>query len=137
MASGISSSRMVTLIQVKKMSRAIKFYTKVLGGKLLEGGRGEMKDFWASLQVGGTGVWLVGADKPEKKKLAYQAFLVKDIRSTVKELQKKKVKFERAERASKESRVEGPIGWEPWGGSAFFKDSEGNLLMVWQNIPPM
>jgi hypothetical protein len=38
---------------------------------------------------------------------------------------------------SKETKVEGPIAYESFGASAFFKDSEGNLLMVWQNNPPM
>ena len=33
------------------------------------------------------------------------------------------------------SRVEGPIAFETFGAAAFFKDPEGNLLMIWQNSP--
>jgi predicted enzyme related to lactoylglutathione lyase len=59
-------------------------------------------------------------------------FIVDDIRAVVKDLKTKGVKFSRAEKMGKETRVEGPIAIEPFGASAFFKDSEGNILMVWQ-----
>ena len=128
---------LVTLVPVRNMNRAIKFYTKKLGGKLRERGLGEMKDYWAGLTLGKNRVWLVGGTRPEKRKLAYSLFLVKNIRSTVKQLQRKGIKFTRAERSGEQTRLEGVIAWESFGGSAFFKDSEGNLFMVWQNIPPM
>jgi catechol 2,3-dioxygenase-like lactoylglutathione lyase family enzyme len=130
-------ARVVTLMPIKKMDRAIKFYTKSLGAKVVERARGEMKDMWAGLNLAGHDVWLIVPEKREKRKLSYTNLLVKDIKATVKELKRNGVKFEKAPRMSKETRVEGPIAWESFGGSAFFKDSEGNLLMVWQNIPPM
>ena len=132
-----SGPRLVTLIPIRKMNRAIKFYTKTLGAKLLYRGQGPMRDFWASLKIGGTEVWFVAPEEPEKRKLAYQTFVVKDIKRFVANLQRRKVKFERAERMSKETKVEGPIAFETFGASALFKDSEGNLLMAWQNFPPM
>jgi catechol 2,3-dioxygenase-like lactoylglutathione lyase family enzyme len=132
-----SKSGYATLIPVKKMDRAIKFYTESLGAKLTYRAEGDMKDFWASIKFGREDFWLVAPETQEKRDLAYSVFLVKNIKAAVKELQKKGVKFEPGEKMGKESRVEGPITFEASGASAFFKDSEGNLLMVWQNNPPM
>ncbi|HZY71037.1 MAG TPA: VOC family protein [Thermoplasmata archaeon] len=126
--------RVATLMPVRKMNRAIKFYTKTLGGKLNARGQGEMKDFWASVNLSGSELWLVAPSEREKRKLAYTTLIVKDIKRTVSGLTKKGVKFDRAERMGKETRVEGPIAFESFGASAFFKDPEGNLLMVWQDF---
>ena len=38
-----------TLVPVRNMDRAVKFYTESLGGKLLHRMEGDMKDFWASV----------------------------------------------------------------------------------------
>ena len=132
-----SDSRFATLIPVRSMGRAIKFYTQALGGKLMYRGEGKMRDYWASVRLGREEFWLITPQTREKRSLAYSTFLVKDIRAVVKELKKKGVKFQPAEKMSKESKLEGPISRESFGASAFFKDSEGNLLMIWQNIPPM
>ena len=132
-----SEAGFATLIPIRDMDRAIKFYTGALGAKLMYRGEGEMKDYWASVKLGREEFWLITPQTREKRTLAYSTFLVKDIKAVVKELKKKGVKFQRAEKMSKESRLEGPIAHESFGSSAFFKDSEGNLLMIWQNIPPM
>jgi predicted enzyme related to lactoylglutathione lyase len=129
--------RLVTLIPIKKMDRAIKFYTKTLGAKVTYRGRGDMKNFWASLKVAGAEVWFVAPDKPEKRELAYHTFVVKDIKKFVAHLKRRGVKFEKAEPVSKDTKIEGPIATEAFGASAMFKDTEGNLLMAWQNFPPM
>lgn len=130
-------AKMVTLIPVRKMDRAIKFYTKVLGGKVIDRADGPMKDFWCSLKLGGAEVWFVAPTKTEKRKLAYQAFLVKDIRKYVAQLQRLGVKFQKAEKMGPDTKIDGPIATDPFGAAAFFPDSEGNLLMAWQNFPPM
>jgi len=129
--------RMVTLVPIRNMNRAIKFYTKVLGGKLGDRGRGQMKDMWASAKVGGSEIWFVNPPEREKRKLAYQTFVVKNIKSFVTKLKGRGVKFEKAERMGPDTKIEGPIAFDEWGASAFFKDSEGNMLMAWQNFPPM
>jgi catechol 2,3-dioxygenase-like lactoylglutathione lyase family enzyme len=128
----LSRSGYVTIIPVKKMGRAIRFYTGSLGGRVLHRGEGDMKDFWASVQIGKAEFWLVIPEKHEKRDLSYSAFVVKDIKKTVKGLEKKGVKFEPGEAVGEGSRVEGPISYDSAGAEAFFKDSEGNLLMVWQ-----
>jgi catechol 2,3-dioxygenase-like lactoylglutathione lyase family enzyme len=132
-----SEARLVTLIPIKNMDRAIGFYTTKLGAKLLYRGDGDMKDFWAGLSVAGAEVWFVAPEKREPHKLAYQTLLVKDIRKYVAKLQKAGVKFRKAEKVSKDTKIDGPVASEAFGASAFFQDSEGNTLMVWQNFPPM
>jgi predicted enzyme related to lactoylglutathione lyase len=132
-----AGSRLVTLIPIRNMNRALKFYTKVLGAKMGDRGRGAMRNFWASVTLGGVDVWLIAPSKRERRNLAYQTLLVKNIKATVTELKRKGVKFQRAERMGPETRIDGPIAYESFGASAFFKDTEGNLLMVWQNFPAM
>ncbi len=121
-----------TLLTVRNMDRAVKFYTETLGGKLLSRDEGEMKDFWASVRVSKSVFWLVTPDQKEKRELAYSVFIVKDIKGVVADLKSKGVKFQRAEKDEMTSRVEGPIGYSPMGATAFFKDTEGNLLMLYQ-----
>jgi predicted enzyme related to lactoylglutathione lyase len=132
-----SKVRLATLVPIQKMDRAVRFYTKTLGGKLKYRGRGEMKDLWASLKLGGNEIWLIVPEKREPRTLAYTTLLVKNIEKAVNGLTKKGVTFRRAEKMSEKTRIRGPIAYEKYGASAFFKDPEGNLLMLWQNTPPM
>jgi predicted enzyme related to lactoylglutathione lyase len=132
-----TGARLVTLIPIRDMNRAIKFYTKAVGGKLKYRGRGQMRNMWASMKVGDADIWFIAPEKFERRTLAYSLLLVKNIKAYVKKLQSNGVKFQRPDRMGPETRIEGSIAFESWGASAFFKDSEGNLLMVWQNFPPM
>ncbi len=137
MANPLAKSTLATLMPIRNMDRAIRFYTTKLGAKLVYRGEGEMKNYWASIRLGGVDIWLVAPDTREARKLSYHTLLVKRIQAVVAGLQKKGVKFEKGEKSPTSVKVDGPIVWEPFGGSAFFKDPEGNLLMVWQNVPPM
>jgi len=94
---------------------------------------GDMKNSWASVNLGKSEFWLVKPDKNEKRDLAYSAFVVKDIKKTVERLKRKKVRFLPAERMGADSKVDGPISYSPYGAAAILKDSEGNLLMLWEN----
>ena len=127
----------VTMMPIRDMNRAIKFYTKKLGAKVQYRGTGQMKNYWASMKLGDSELWFVAPEKREKRTLAYTLFVVKNIRAHVKKLQKKGVKFQRAEKMGPDTKLEGVIAFDPFGAAAFFKDTEGNLLMVWQNFPPM
>jgi len=133
----LSNAHYATIIPIKKMSRALKFYTESLGGKVLYRGEGDMKNSWAAVRSAKADFWLVTPEKWEKRELSYSVFLVKDVKKTVKALQKMGVKFQPGEKMGEGSRVEGPIAYDSYAASAFFKDTEGNLLMVWQNNPPM
>lgn len=125
-----------TIIPIRNMDRAVKFYTQTLGGKLQMRDEGDMKDFWASVKVAGAEFWLLSPEKREKRELSYSVFLVKDIKSTVSDLKAKGVKFQRPEKMTKETKIEGPIARDPTmrAATAFFKDSEGNLLMLWEGM---
>ncbi len=127
----LSKSRHAALIPIKNMNRAINFYTRKLGGSLNGRGTGEMKDGWASLNVGKSEFWLVKPGKQESRKLAYNTFTVKNIKAEVRGLESKSVKFLPAEKMPG-ARIDGPIAFNPYGASAFFRDSEGNLIMLWQ-----
>jgi predicted enzyme related to lactoylglutathione lyase len=132
-----SGTQLVALIPIRDMNRAIKFYTKALGAKLKFRGRGQMRNMWASLKLGDADVWFIVPEKFERRTLAYTLLLVKNIKAAVKKLQKNGVRFQKPEAMGPKTRLEGPIAFESFGASAFFKDSEGNLMMVWQNFPPM
>jgi catechol 2,3-dioxygenase-like lactoylglutathione lyase family enzyme len=111
----------------------VKFYTGTLGAKLQRRGEGGMKDFWASLKLAGSEFWLVSPEEHEKRNLSYSVFLVRDIKSAVAGLTAKGIKFRKAEKGTKETKIEGPIARDPvTGATAFFKDSEGNLLMLYE-----
>jgi catechol 2,3-dioxygenase-like lactoylglutathione lyase family enzyme len=127
------SAEFVTLVPIRNMTRAIRFYTKQLGGRLVMRGTGTMKNYWASMNVAGHQIWLVAPQKREKRSLAYMTLVVKDAKRFVRALQRRGVKFNRAEPMSPDSKVDGPLVVEKYGTSAFFKDPEGNLWMVWQN----
>ncbi len=128
----LSKAGFATLIPIRNMDRAVKFYTKTLGGSLNMRPKGEMKNYWASVNVGKMEFWLIKPEKHEKKDLAYSTFIVKDIKQTADKLKSKGVSFLRAERMGPNSRIDGPITYTPYGASAFFRDSERNLLMLWE-----
>jgi len=126
------SVEFVTLIPIRNMSRAVRFYSKQLGGKVTMRGTGEMRDSWTSMSIAGHHVWLVAPDKREKRALAYTTLMVKNAKRYVKSLQRRGVRFQRGESMGPDSTVEGPVVSNPYGTTAFFKDPEGNLWMVFQ-----
>ncbi len=130
----LDKSDYATLVVIRDMDRAIGFYTKTLGGKLQERAPGEMKDMWASVRIGRQNFWLIKPPgrQPKRLDLAYSTFIVKDIKGEVKDLQMKGVRFQRAEKMGEDSEIDGPIAKDPFGATAFFNDSEGNLCMIWQ-----
>lgn len=131
----LSKADFATLVPIRNMDRAIKFYTGTIGGKLNMRAEGDMKEVWASVNVGKSEFWLVQPQKREKRELAYTTFIVEDIKETVNGLKKKKVKFLPAEIMGPDTKTEGPIAHSPYGANAFFKDSEGNTMMLWENAP--
>jgi predicted enzyme related to lactoylglutathione lyase len=126
----LSKASFATLVPVKNMKRAVKFYTESLGGKL---NMKAEKEF-ASINIGKNQFWLIIPSKEEKRELAYSSFVVDDIKATVTELKKNGVKFEKAEKMGKKSKIEGPITYEEMMGAfAFFQDSESNMQMLYQS----
>ncbi len=132
----MAAAKLVTLMPIRDMTRALRFYTKTLGGRMTDRAPGRMRNMWASVRLAGADIWLIAPERFERRALAYSTLLVKNIRSTVRALAKKGVKFQRAERMGPDSKVEGPIVSDSVGAAAFFKDSEGNLLMLFQAVGP-
>ncbi len=131
----LDKAGLATFVTIRDMDRAIKFYTKTLGGKLQERAPGDMKNEWASVKIGREEFWLVKPPGKQAKKpdLAFSTFIVKDIKGTVDGLRKKGVKFWKAEKMNEDTKIEGVVASDAFGATAFFNDSEGNLMMLWQN----
>jgi len=128
----LSNATVAILVPTRDMNRAIKFYTGKLGGKMGMRADGDMKNMWASVKVGKQEYWLISGAK--KADLAYSTFVVKDIKDTVNSLKKKGIRFQRAEKDKTTVKIDGPINFHDFGAEAFFKDSEGNLMMIWQGM---
>jgi catechol 2,3-dioxygenase-like lactoylglutathione lyase family enzyme len=127
----LSKAGLATVIPVTNMGRAIRFYTRILGGSVNMRAEGDRRNYFASVSLGKEQFWLVKPEKREKRDLAYTTFIVKDIKRTVAGLKSKGVKFLRAEKLDPDSRVDGPILYTSHGAESFFKDSEDNQLMLW------
>ena len=127
----LNKAGLATVMPVRNMDRAIRFYTKILGGSVNMRAEGDRRNYFASVSLGKEQFWLVKPEKREKRELAYTTFIVKDIKRTVAGLNSKGVKFLRAEKADADSRVDGSILYTSHGAGSFFRDSEGNQLMLW------
>jgi len=132
----LNKASFATLVVIRNMDRAINFYTKKLGGKLQMRAEGDMKNMWASVKVGKEEFWLVHppGQAPKKLDLAFSTFIVKDIKKEVAELRKKGIRFQKAEKMDDSTAIDGPVATDAFGATAFFNDSEGNLLMLWQAV---
>jgi predicted enzyme related to lactoylglutathione lyase len=131
----LNNAGFATFVVIRDMDRAIQFYTKVLGGKLADRAPGEMKNMWASVKIGREDFWLIKPPGRQQKKpdLAFSTFIVKDIKREVSNLKKKGVRFQKAEKSESTTAIDGPVATDPFGSTAFFNDSEGNLLMLYQS----
>ncbi len=95
-----------------------------------------MKDMWVSVRMGRKEFWLIKpSDKEQGKKtdLAFSTFIVKNIKTEVANLKKKGAKFDAPETGEWTAKADDPIAYDPVGAAAFLKDSEGNLLMLFQS----
>jgi len=131
----LSKVGLATVIPVRNMDRAIRFYTKILGGSVNMRAEGDRRNYFASINLGNEQFWLVKPERRERRDLAYTTFIVKDIKRTVAGLKSRGVKFLRAEKIDPDSTIEGPILYTSHGAESFFKDSEGNQLMLWAAPP--
>jgi predicted enzyme related to lactoylglutathione lyase len=130
----LEKSGFATMVVIRDMDRAIRFYTKTLGGKLSQRAPGEMKNMWAEVKIGQELFWLVNppGKREKRSEVAYNTFIVKDIRSSIADLRKRGVRFFKGEKMDENTKVEGPVSSDAFGSTAFFNDSEGNLMMLWQ-----
>lgn len=105
-------------IEVSNVARAVKFYTKVLGLKLVK----KYDDYWADIKAPGLwiGLHLDHEGGPKRKGSGNMSvgFTARDIDKAAKALQRKGVKIE--------------VEDLEWGRYAGFKDPDGTDLYFWQ-----
>jgi predicted enzyme related to lactoylglutathione lyase len=109
-------------ITVKDQNRALEFYTNKLGFKVAtdqpfgEGMR------WIELKIPGAETKVVLFTKgPEPGAFSTIVFQTDNVQKTYEELKGRGVEFTQAPKT------------EPWGTSAMFKDSEGNVFVLERN----
>ena len=105
-------------IDIGNMARAVKFYTKVLGLRLVK----KYGNYWADIKAPGIWIGLHGPHEkgPRPKNSGNMAigFTVRDMDKAVLALKKKGVRVKREE--------------SEWGRLAEFKDPDGSDLYFWQ-----
>jgi len=124
------SWKLVVDIKVTNLERAKLFYETVLGFPVKQH---EPKEGWCALIVGNAQIHLYeqggASDNVE--------FAVENIEVETKRLKEKGVAFcSGMDKPQAQSFVNGGITIFPWGKSAFFKDTEGNILALIQDNPP-
>jgi predicted enzyme related to lactoylglutathione lyase len=107
-------------IAVADQNRALDFYTRKLGFKVAtdqELGEGMR---WIELKIGSAETKLVLFSPPGKEPGGFQniVFQTDNVQKTYDELKARGVEFTQEPRT------------EPWGTSAMFKDSEGNVFVL-------
>lgn len=122
----LENAQVVPSLPVVDLARAVKFYQEKLGLKVLQQDKPE--DAWSGAVVegaGGSRIYLYkrGATKADHTVLS---FGVKDFDATFKSLKDKGVKFEEYDMPGLKT-VKG-VAIMAHMKSAWFKDSEGNIL---------
>jgi catechol 2,3-dioxygenase-like lactoylglutathione lyase family enzyme len=116
---GIVKDAYVT-IEVADLGRAVGFYTRVLGLKLVK----RYGDFWADIKAPGTWIGLHLAHEGGRRRKGSGnmsvGFDVRDMDKAVKALKKRGVKVKRQD--------------SDWGRMAEFCDPDGTDLYFWQEV---
>lgn len=114
--------KLIVDIKVKNLERAINFYNKILGFSI-----DKIEKDWASILVGESQLHLCSFTGVS----CGVEFYVNSIDNKVKELKEKGVVFFYDKKMKNFISVDkNNITTFPWGRNAFFKDSEGNQLVL-------
>jgi catechol 2,3-dioxygenase-like lactoylglutathione lyase family enzyme len=109
-------------IAVRDQSKALEFYTKKLGFRILTDQPFDGNQRWIELGVGGadTRVVLFTPQGQEDRIGTFSnvVFQTDDVQKTYEELAARGVEFQQ------------PPKKEPWGTSAIFKDQDGTLFVL-------
>ena len=122
----LGESRLAAVVPAVDIKRAKKFYVDTLGLKLVkeDPGPGMM------LQAGGGTMLYVYQRAASKADHTQVSFEVKNIEAHVKELKAKGVKFEDYDIPAMKLKTVNGIATMDGMKSAWFKDSEGNILAL-------
>ena len=123
----LANSRVTAILPAVDLARAKEFYEKKLGllpidtpvaGAMFEGGQGTM-------------LALYPRDTPTKADHTVAGWVVDDIEAVVDALRKRGVVFEQYDMPGMKTDERGIATLGP-GKSAWFKDTEGNILSIFQ-----
>lgn len=122
----LQHSKMYAYLPAKDVARARRFYEEKLGFKpAAELGGGVTYEF-----EGGTGCFLYPTSNAGTSKASQAFWQVDDVEREVRELEAKGVVFEHYDRP--DLKTEGAIATGGGARSAWFKDTEGNILAIVQ-----
>jgi catechol 2,3-dioxygenase-like lactoylglutathione lyase family enzyme len=118
-------------IAVEDLDRAIRFYGETLGLSVrrLEGDTNS-----ALVEVGSSDRLLLYKSSYRRGETTYCSFLTDDVEGTVRDLQNKGVRFEEYDFPGLKT-VHGIASTEGGLKSGWFKDSEGNILAISNELP--
>jgi predicted enzyme related to lactoylglutathione lyase len=123
----LTSAPVMATIPVVDIKRATKFYSETLGLKVSKSGEGE-----AFLECGDKTMLYLFQRGATKADHTIAGFMVQDVEAEVKALRSKGVTFEEYDVPGLKT-VNG-IATVPGHKSAWFKDTEGNILAVNQEL---
>jgi catechol 2,3-dioxygenase-like lactoylglutathione lyase family enzyme len=128
---GLSITSVMPTIAVEDLDRAVKFYSETLGLSVrrLEGDMGS-----ALVEVGSSDRLLLYKSGYRRGETTYCSFLTDDVEGTVRDLQGKGVRFEEYDFPGLKT-VNGIASTEGGLKTGWFKDSEGNILAISNDLP--
>jgi catechol 2,3-dioxygenase-like lactoylglutathione lyase family enzyme len=128
---GLSITSVMPTIAVDDLDRAVRFYSETLGFSVhrLEG---DMDS--ALVEVGPSDRLLLYRSSYRRGETTYASLLCDDVEGTVRELRGKGVKFEEYDFPGLKT-VDGIASLESGLKTGWFKDSEGNILAISNELP--
>jgi catechol 2,3-dioxygenase-like lactoylglutathione lyase family enzyme len=128
---GLSITSVMPTIAVEDLDRAVRFYGETLGLSVrrLEG---DMES--ALVEVGSSDRLLLYKSGYRRGETTYCSFLTDDVEGTVRDLQSKGVRFEEYDFPGLKT-VNGIASTEGGLKTGWFKDSEGNIIAISNELP--
>ncbi len=120
----LANAQLITILPAIDLNRAKKFYTEMIGLKILEE---SSKGLVFESANGGPDLYIYKREAT-KADHTVAGFIVEDVEKEVKELKEKGVLFE--EYDTPETKTVNSIASKDGGQSAWFKDTEGNIIAV-------
>jgi catechol 2,3-dioxygenase-like lactoylglutathione lyase family enzyme len=127
---GISITSVMPTVAVEDLDRAVGFYRDTLGFNVR---RFEGDDQSALVDVGPSGRLLLYRSTFPRGETTYCGFFAEDVEGTVRELKDRGVRFEDYDFPGLKT-VDGVATMENGLKTAWFRDSEGNILAVSNEI---
>ncbi|MBI3120133.1 MAG: VOC family protein [Candidatus Kerfeldbacteria bacterium] len=121
----LKNAHLMMQVPVRRMDRAVQFYSKKLGLTLSRRGKGTLSTVWSEIAGKRFKLWL-------GPKHWQMVFWVRSVATEVADLQRRGVEFQPIRRTLGGTKSSRWILDLPNGRVAFFKDSEGNPMMLFE-----